>query len=93
MEQASQQSEDEHEREAPTQHDDETAPTALDAGPHAHALLLGDFIGDGAEVNYIQGEAMGRPSKIKSTLNIEGDRCGIKVGGNAVVLAEGDIHI
>ena len=44
-------------------------------------------------VNYIQGEAMGRPSKIKSTLNIEGDRCGIKVGGNAVVLAEGDIHI
>ena len=52
-----------------------------------------DFIGDGAEVNYIQGEAMGRPSKIKSTLNIEGDRCGIKVGGNAVVLAEGDIHI
>lgn len=78
---------------APLYDIDEEAATGTSSGALTYYLYRNDFIGDGAEVNYIQGEAMGRPSKIKSTLNIEGDRCGIKVGGNAVVLAEGDIHI
>lgn len=78
---------------APLYDIDEEAATGTSSGALTYYLYRNEFIGDGAEVNYIQGEAMGRPSKIKSTLNIEGDRCRIKVGGNAVVLAEGDIHI
>jgi predicted PhzF superfamily epimerase YddE/YHI9 len=38
---------------------------------------------------FIQGEAMGRPSEIRSLAN--GDA--IKVGGSAAILAEGEIFI
>ena len=78
---------------APLYDIDEEAATGTSSGALTYYLYRNKFIVDGANVSYVQGEAMNRPSKIKSTLAVDGDQCSIKVGGNAVVLAEGEIHI
>ena len=47
----------------------------------------------GEENTFIQGEAMGRPSKINSRLTGEGGNVKVQVGGSGVILAKGEINI
>ena len=48
---------------------------------------------EGTETVFIQGESMGRPSKVLSTLTIDAGNVHIRVGGSAVILAEGSINL
>jgi PhzF family phenazine biosynthesis protein len=74
---------------APLYDIDEEAATGTSNGALTYYLLLNDIIKDGSECSIIQGESMGRPSLIRTSIN--GDK--IKVGGKAVILADGDIHL
>lgn len=68
---------------------DEEAATGTANGSLTYYLQRNELIPAQAECLFIQGEAMGRPSEIRSI--IDGDA--IKVGGRAAILAEGEIHM
>lgn len=74
---------------APLYDIDEEAATGTSNGALTYYLQSVGAIGDVADVRIIQGEKMGRPSEIRA--HIEGKK--IMVGGSAVILAEGEIHI
>ncbi len=77
---------------APLYDIDEEAATGTSNGALTYYLKrneVGDLNMGPADCLFIQGEAMGRPSAIRS--HIDGDK--IQVGGSAVILAEGEIHI
>jgi PhzF family phenazine biosynthesis protein len=63
---------------------DEEAATGTSSGALAYYLYERGLVSDGEEITFIQGESMGRPSKITA-------RAGNKVfvGGRAVILAKG----
>ena len=62
-----------------------TANAALTGYLYHHRV-----IGDGAQCLFLQGEAMGRPSLIRTTLNLKaGDIPDIRVGGSCAIVAEG----
>jgi len=72
---------------------DEEAATGTSNGALTYYLYRHGLIRPGADNLFIQGEAMGRPSKIMSRLTVDGGGVKIQVGGNAVILARGDIAI
>ena len=84
---------------------DEEAATGTSSGATTYYGCLNGFVKSGDECKYIQGEKMGRPSVILSNIEVEcsadgceefnpeNAECYIKVGGDAVILAEGEIHI
>lgn len=74
---------------APLYDIDEEAATGTANGSLTYYLLRNEIIPAQAECLFIQGEAMGRPSEIRSIIDGEA----IKVGGSAAILAEGEIHI
>ncbi len=78
---------------APLYDIDEEAATGTSSGAMTYYLYLNGVIGEKAECRFIQGEAMDRPSAILSELEIKDGACSIRVGGSAVVLAEGEINI
>ena len=74
---------------APLYDIDEEAATGTSNGALTYYLQSVGAIGDEADVLILQGEKMGRPSAIRT--HIKGKK--IMVGGSAVILAEGEIHI
>lgn len=78
---------------APLYDIDEEAATGTSSGAMTYYFYLNGKIGAKNSCRFIQGEKMGRPSAILSEINAEGENCLIKVGGSAVILAEGEIHI
>ena len=68
---------------------DEEAATGTANGSLTFYLQRNELIGSKAECLFIQGEAMGRPSEIRSMI----DGSAIKIGGSAAILAEGEIFI
>ena len=90
---------------APLYDIDEEAATGTSSGATTYYGYLNGFVKSGDECKYIQGEKMGRPSVILSNIEVEcsadgceefnpeNAECYIKVGGDAVILAEGEIHI
>lgn len=88
---------------APLYDIDEEAATGTSNGALTYYGYLNGFVADGDDCRFVQGEAMNRPSVILSHLDVdcsadgceEGSArpCFIQVGGSAVVLAEGEIHI
>ena len=74
---------------APLYEIDEEAATGTSNGALTYYGYLNGFVKDGDDCKFIQGEKMQRPSQILS--NIKDEK--IKVGGDAVILAEGEIHI
>ena len=77
---------------APLYDIDEEAATGTSNGALTYYLCLNQKIPVKAECKIVQGEKMGRPSVIRTSIDA-GEVCRIKVGGSAVILAEGDIRI
>ncbi len=77
---------------APLYEIDEEAATGTASGALTYYLCLNQKIGTKATCRFIQGEAMGRPSEILTTLDA-GETCKIRVGGKAAILAEGEINL
>lgn len=63
-----------------------TANAALTAYLHHHGLIA-----DRARCVFLQGEAMGRPSLIHTTLDVSSGAPDIRVGGPCAIVAKGDI--
>ena len=88
---------------APLYEIDEEAATGTSNGALTYYGYLNGFVKDGDDCCFIQGEKMKRPSEIRSHIDVDcsadgceegaASPCLIKVGGNAVILAEGEIHI
>lgn len=88
---------------APLYDIDEEAATGTSNGALTYYGYLNGFIKDGDDCCFVQGEKMNRPSEIRSHIDVDCSAdgceegaarpCYIKVGGNAVILAEGEIHI
>ena len=55
-----------------------------------HYLQRRKLVTAGDSCRFLQGEAMGRPSVVATTLSIDGD---IWVGGNSYILAKGDLMV
>ena len=82
---------------APLYDIDEEAATGTSNGALTYYGYLNGFVKAGDDCCFVHGEKMGRPSEIRSHIEAGGSAadadCSIKVGGNAVILAEGEIHI
>ena len=63
-----------------------TANAALTGYLYHHRL-----IGDGAQCSFLQGEAMGRPSLVQTTLQLQGGTPDIRVGGPCAIVVRGNI--
>lgn len=72
---------------------DEEAATGTANGALTYYLHLYGLIDENANLDIIQGEAMNRPSQISTLLTVEGNKCRIRVGGNASIMVEGDLNI
>lgn len=71
---------------------DEEAATGTSNGALTYYLYKQNIIKKGEASTFLQGESMGRPSKILTILD-GGDPIKIKVGGTYKILAKGDIFI
>ena len=78
---------------APLYDIDEEAATGTSSGAMTYYLYRNGLIESRADCKYIQGEKMDRPSVILTDIDASGNQCRIRVGGSAVILAEGEIHI
>jgi len=78
---------------APLYDIDEEAATGTANGALTFYLYKKGLLPEGTETVFIQGESMGRPSKVLSTLTIDAGNVHIRVGGSAVILAEGSINL
>ncbi|MEL7654849.1 MAG: PhzF family phenazine biosynthesis protein [Bacillota bacterium] len=78
---------------APLYDIDEEAATGTSNGALTYYLYKNGLIKDGAETLFIQGEAMKRPSRIRSRLTVSTVNVKIQVGGSAVILATGEINL
>lgn len=72
---------------------DEEAATGTSNGALTYYLHLNNIIGNNSIYQFIQGEAMGRPSRIMSKLSVNEGKVKIQIGGSAVILAFGNINI
>lgn len=78
---------------APLYDIDEEAATGTSNGALTYYLYKNGLLSPGTDNLFIQGEAMDRPSKITSRLTAVSDNIKIQVGGNAVILACGEINL
>ena len=78
---------------APLYDIDEEAATGTSNGALTYYFYLNDIIKADDSCKIIQGEKMDRPSVILTNINADQDECKIKVGGGAVILAEGEINL
>lgn len=74
---------------APLYDIDEEAATGTANGSLTYYLQENEVIPAAAKCLFVQGEAMGRPSEIRSVC----DGPSIKVGGSAAILVEGEIYL
>lgn len=78
---------------APLYDIDEEAATGTSNGALTYYLYARGIAKPGQRIVFIQGEAMGRPSRIEGLVTLAAGKPRIQVGGSAVVLAAGDIRI
>ena len=89
---------------APLYDIDEEAATGTSNGALTYYGYLNGFVKDGDDCKIIQGEKMQRPSLILTHLDADCSAdgcedgaadasCQIQVGGSAVILAEGELHL
>ncbi len=78
---------------APLYDINEEAATGTSNGALTYYLYKNGLLKEGADNLFIQGEAMDRPSKIRSRLTAEAVGVTIQVGGTAVILAAGEINL
>jgi len=78
---------------APLYDIDEEAATGTSNGALTYYLYKRGLIEKDTENIFIQGEGMGRPSKIISLLTLKNEEIRIQVGGTAVIVAEGEINL
>ena len=78
---------------APLYDIDEEAATGTSNGALTYYGYLNGFVKSGDDCKFIQGEEMKRPSVIESHIEVDGDKCLIRVGGGGVMLAEGEINL
>lgn len=78
---------------APLYDIDEEAATGTSNGALTYYLYKNGLLKEGADNLFIQGEAMDRPSKIRSRLTAHAAGVTIQVGGTAVILATGEINL
>ena len=78
---------------APLYDIDEEAATGTSSGAMTYYFYLNKLIEEKSSCKFIQGEKMDRPSVILTEIKASCETCLIKVGGSAVILAEGEIHI
>lgn len=72
----------------------EEAATGTANGALTYYGFLNGFVKPGDKCRILQGEAMGRPSVILSSLELDAkDKCRIRVGGSGAILAEGEIYL
>ena len=72
---------------------DEEAATGTSNGGLTYYLYIHGLAPAGSDCCFLQGEAMGRPSKIVASLDEQDGAPVIKVGGRGVILAEGEIYL
>lgn len=77
---------------APLYDIDEEAATGTSNGALTYHLYLNGVLKAGDLNVFVQGEKMGRPSKITSTLLVE-DKIKILVGGTSKILAKGELFL
>ncbi|MCI9598148.1 MAG: PhzF family phenazine biosynthesis protein [Firmicutes bacterium] len=78
---------------APLYDIDEEAATGTASGALTWYLFSHGLIPDQKECAFIQGEAMERPSKILTHIRTTDQSARIQVGGNAVIVARGEIFL
>lgn len=78
---------------APSVGIDEEAATGTASGALAHYLNSYGLIENNTQLSFLQGESLGRPSRIQCTLVIENGNEKIRVGGSGSILARGEIFI
>lgn len=78
---------------APLYDIDEEAATGTSNGALAYYLFDYGILSPEQKFTVIQGEKMGRPSKIEAVVNMSNGLPKVKVGGKAAVLADGEINI
>lgn len=72
---------------------DEEAATGTANGALTYYLYQHGLIADEAETEFIQGEAMNRPSSVSSVISKQGSSVQIFIGGQAVILVEGTVYL
>ncbi len=78
---------------APLYEIDEEAATGTSNGALAYYLYHYGLISQDKIITVVQGEKMKRPSRISAQISGEKGREKVRVGGFAVTLAQGEIHI
>lgn len=78
---------------APLYDIDEEAATGTSSGALTYYFYINEIIKAKDSCKFVQGEKMDRPSAILTEINADGEDILIKVGGSAIVLAEGEINI
>lgn len=78
---------------APLYDIDEEAATGTASGALTWYLYCSGLLAREAECTFLQGEAMERPSRILTHIRKKGDSAQIQVGGNAAILAKGEIFL
>ena len=71
----------------------EEAATGTASGGLIYYLFLHGAVSARQSCYFLQGEAMGRPSKISASIESSDLDCKIKVGGKGAILASGEIHL
>ena len=72
---------------------DEEAATGTANGGLSYYLHIHGLAPSGYDCRFLQGEAMGRPSIIISSLDAHDGAPVVKVGGKGVILADGEIYL
>lgn len=72
---------------------DEEAATGTSNGALTYYLYSNKLVSSGDTSHIIQGESMGRPSEIVTTIKEDSGNVNIKVGGKAAILATGEINL
>ena len=78
---------------APLYDIDEEAATGTSNGALTYYFYLNNIIKPEDHCKIVQGEKMDRPSVILTSINATENECKVKVGGGAVILAEGEINL
>ena len=76
---------------APLYEIDEEAATGTSNGALAYYLYDYGLLKAETLLTVIQGEKMGRPSRIQAQVSVAGETPQVRVGGTAVTLARGEI--
>ena len=72
---------------------DEEAATGTANGALTYYLYRNALVDAGARCSFLQGESMGRPSMISSSIDVSDEGEKIRVGGYGALLAKGELKV